>query len=117
MAVVITSLSLFGLVLMTTVSRTKEIGLRKLNGASVAEILYLLNRDFILLVTVSYAIALPVIWFALHKWLQGFAYRTEPGVWIFVAAGVIAFGIAIVTVSWQSWRAATRNPVEALRYE
>jgi len=117
MAVVITCLSLFGLVLMTTVSRTKEIGIRKLNGANVSEILLLLNRDFLLLVTVSYAIALPVIWYAMHKWLQGFAYRTELSWWIFALAGIIAFGIALLTVSWQSWRAATRNPVEVLRYE
>jgi putative ABC transport system permease protein len=117
MAVVITCLSLFGLVLMTTVSRTKEIGIRKLNGAKVSEILFLLNRDFILLVTISYAIAVPVIWYALRKWLQGFAYRTDISWWLFLLTGIIAFGIALLTVSWQSWRAATRNPVEALRYE
>jgi putative ABC transport system permease protein len=117
MAVVITCLSLFALVMTATVSRTKEIGIRKLNGAKVSEILYLLNRDFLLLVTISYAFAVPVIWYAMHKWLQGFAYRIEPGFWLFTLAGVIAFGIALLTVSWQSWRAATRNPVEALRYE
>jgi putative ABC transport system permease protein len=117
MAVVITCLSLFGLVLMTTVSRTKEIGIRKLNGAKVSEILFLLNRDFILLVTLSYAVSIPVIWYVLHKWLQGFAYRTDLSWWLFVLAGIIAFGIALLTVSWQSWRAATRNPVEALRYD
>jgi putative ABC transport system permease protein len=117
MAVIITCLSLFGLVMSATVSRTKEIGIRKLNGAKVAEILFLLNRDFILLVSISYAAAVPVIWFALHKWLQGFAYRTDLSWWLFLLAGIIAFGIALLTVSWQSWRAATRNPVEALRYE
>ena len=99
------------------ISRTKEIGIRKLNGAKVSEILFLLNRDFILLVTISYAIAVPVIWYALHKWLQGFAYRTDISLWLFLLTGIIAFGIALITVSWQSWRAATRNPVEALRYE
>ena len=102
---------------MATVSRTKEIGIRKLNGANVSEILFLLNRDFILLITISYLIALPVIWYAMHKWLQSFAYRTGLSLWIFALAGIIAFGIALLTVSWQSWRAATRNPVEALRYE
>lgn len=117
MAVVITCLSLFGLVLMTTVSRTKEIGIRKLNGARVSEILLLLNRSFILLVTISYIIAVPVIWYAMHKWLQSFAFRTDPGWLIFVLTGIIAFAIALITVSWQTWRAATRNPVEALRYE
>lgn len=117
MAVVITCLSLFALVMTATVSRTKEIGIRKLNGAKVSEILYLLNREFIILVTVSYAIAVPVIWYATHKWLQSFAYRAEINVWLFVFTGLIAFGIALLTASWLSWRAATRNPVEALRYE
>jgi putative ABC transport system permease protein len=117
MAVIITSLSLFGLVMAATVSRTKEIGIRKLNGAKVSEILYLLNKDTILLVTLSYAVAIPIIWYAMHKWLQGFAYRSDLSLWLFVLAGIIAFGIALLTVSWQSWRAATKNPVEALRYE
>jgi putative ABC transport system permease protein len=117
MAVIITCLSLFGLVLMTTVSRTKEIGIRKLNGAKVSEILLFLNRDLLILVSVSYAIAVPVIWYALHKWLQGFAFRTEISIWLFVITAIIGFGIAIMTVSWISWQAATRNPVESLRYE
>ena len=117
MAVVITCLSLFALVMTATVSRTKEIGIRKLNGAKVSEILYLLNREFIILVTVSYTIAVPVIWYATHKWLQSFAYRAEINVWLFVFTGLIAFGIALLTASWLSWKAATRNPVEALRYE
>ena len=117
MAAIITILSLFGLVLMVSVSRTKEIGIRKLNGAKVFEILYLLNRDYIFLVIIAYFIATPIAWFAMHKWLQSFAYRTELSWWIFALAGIFAFGIALLTVSWQSWRAATRNPVEALRYE
>jgi putative ABC transport system permease protein len=117
MAVIITSLSLIGLVMRATVSRTKEIGIRKLNGAKVSEILYLLNREFIILVTISYMIAIPLIWISLHRWLQGFAYRIDITVWLFVLTGLIAFGIAMLTVSWLSWKTATRNPVEALRYE
>jgi putative ABC transport system permease protein len=117
MAVIITCLSLFALVMMATISRTKEIGIRKLNGAKVSEILYLLNRDIILLVIISYVIAVPVIWYAMHKWLQSFAYRTELNFWLFALAGITAFGIALLTVSLQSWRAATKNPVESLRYE
>jgi putative ABC transport system permease protein len=117
MAVIITCLSLFALVMTATVSRTKEIGIRKINGAKVSDILYLLNREFILLVTLSYAVAVPVIWYAMHKWLQSFAYRTNLSFWLFALAGIMAFGIALLTVSWQSWRAATRNPVEALRSE
>jgi putative ABC transport system permease protein len=68
-------------------------------------------------VIIAILISTPVSWFALHKWLEKFAYKTELSWWIFAAAGVIALGIALLTVSWQSWRAATRNPVEALRYE
>jgi putative ABC transport system permease protein len=117
MAVLITSLSLFGLVMMVTVSRTKEIGIRKLNGAKISEILFLLNKDFIILVTLAYLIATPLTWYALHKWLQSFAYKTELSWWIFFLTGIISYGIALLTVSWQSWRAATRNPVQALRYE
>ncbi len=117
MAVVITCLSLFGLVIMSSAARTKEIGIRKLNGAKVSEILYMLNREFFILVALSYIIGSGLIWFALHKWLQSFAFRTDLSWWIFILTGVIAFGIALLTVSWQSWRAATRNPVEALRYE
>ena len=100
-----------------TASRTKEIGIRKLNGAKVSEILLLLNREIIILVLVSYAVSIPVIWFSMHKWLQSFAYRTELSWWIFVLTGLLALAIALLTVSLHSWRAATRNPVKALRYE
>jgi putative ABC transport system permease protein len=117
MAVLITCLSLFALVMAATVARTKEIGIRKLNGAKVSQILYLLNRDFIILLTVSYVIAIPIIWYTMHKWLQSFAYKTDLSLWLYAMAGIIAFGIALLTVSWLSWRAATRNPVESLRYE
>jgi len=117
MAVVITCLSLFGLVLTASSVRTKEIGIRKLNGASVAAILYLLNKEFIFGGTISFIIASMIMWIALKRWLLSFAFRTELTWWIFVLTGIIAFGIVLLTVSWQSWRAATKNPVEALRYE
>jgi putative ABC transport system permease protein len=117
MALIITSLSLFGLVMLASVSRIKEIGIRKLNGAEISEILYLLNQEYFILTTVAFIIATPLTWLALHKWIQNFAFRTEPAWWIFASAGIISFGIAIFTISWQSWKAATRNPVEALRYE
>jgi putative ABC transport system permease protein len=117
MAMVITCLSLFGLIMAATVSRTKEIGIRKINGASVWEILIMINRDFIFLFTVAFAISIPVIWYGLHKWLQGFAYKTELSFWIFLLAGFLSCAIALITVSWQSWKAATRNPVRSLRYE
>jgi putative ABC transport system permease protein len=77
----------------------------------------LLNKDFIKWVVIAFIIATPISWLVLHKWLESFAYKTELSWWIFVLAGILALGIALLTVSWQSWRAATRNPVEALRYE
>jgi len=117
MAVIITALSLFGLVMLVSVSRTKEIGIRKINGARVYEILIMLNKNFFILVSIACLGAIPIAWYAINKWLQTFAYRTELRWWIFGLAVLLAFGIALLTVSWQSWRAATRNPVEALRYE
>jgi putative ABC transport system permease protein len=77
----------------------------------------LLNRDFILMIALSYTFEVPLICYAMQKWLQGFAYRTDLSIWLFALAGILAFGISLLTVSWQSWWAATRNPVEALRYE
>jgi putative ABC transport system permease protein len=98
-------------------SRVKEIGIRKVNGARITEILILLNRDFVKWVSIAFVIATPIAWFSMHKWLESFAYKTDLSWWIFALSGVLALGIALFTVSWQSWKAATRNPVEALRYE
>jgi putative ABC transport system permease protein len=97
--------------------RTKEIGIRKINGAKSSEVMVLLNMDLMKLVGFAFILAIPVAWFAMHKWLQDFAYRTELSWWIFAIAGLLAFGIALLTVSLVSWRAASKNPVEALRYE
>jgi putative ABC transport system permease protein len=97
--------------------RIKEIGIRKVNGARIAEILAMLNSGFVKWVGIAFVIASPIAWYSMHNWLQGFAYKTELSWWIFGLAGLIALCIALLTVSWQSWRAATRNPVEALRYE
>ncbi len=113
----ITSFGLFGIALYTVEYRTKEIGIRKVNGAKVSEILIMLNKDFVKWVVIAFAIACPVAYYAMSKWLENFAYKADLSWWIFALAGVLALGIAIITVSWQSWRAATRNPVEALRYE
>jgi putative ABC transport system permease protein len=90
---------------------------RKVNGARNLEILVMLNRNFVKWVGVAFVIATPIAWYVLHQWLENFAYKTELSWWIFALAGLLALGIALLTVSWQSWKAATRNPVEALRYE
>jgi putative ABC transport system permease protein len=116
-AILIACMGLFGLAAFFSEKRTKEIGLRKVNGATITEIITLLNWEFVKWVLFAFIIATPITWFIMHKWLQGFAYKIELSWWIFALAGVIALGIALLTVSWQSWRAATRNPVEALRYE
>lgn len=110
-------LGILGMILFTIQQRTKEIGIRKVNGARVSEILTLLNRDFVKWVGIAFVIATPIAYYAMNKWLENFAYKTELSWWIFALAGMVALGIALLTVSWQSWKAATRNPVEALRYE
>nr|WP_319271209.1 ABC transporter permease [uncultured Draconibacterium sp.] len=116
-AFLISATGLFAISLYDTRKRTKEIGVRKVNGAKVSEILALLNKDFIKWVAIAFVIATPIAYYAMNKWLENFAYKTTLSWWIFALAGLMALGIALLTVSWQSWRAATRNPVEALRYE
>nr|WP_321353982.1 ABC transporter permease [uncultured Draconibacterium sp.] len=116
-AFMITCLGLIGQIFQTTNARIKEIGIRKVNGAKISEVMAMLNRDFVRWVTIAFVIATPIAYYAMNKWLENFAYKTSLSWWIFALAGVMALGIALLTVSWQSWRAATRNPVEALRYE
>ncbi len=88
-----------------------------MNGAKIWEVMTMLNLDFVKWVVIAFIVATPVAWYAMNRWLQNFAYRTDLSWWIFALAGLLAMGIALLTVSWQSWRAARRNPVEALRYE
>ena len=110
-------MGLWGMVVFLMKKRTKEIGIRKVNGATVSKILTMLNQDFIKWVAIAFVVACPIAWYAMHKWLQSFAYKTELSWWVFALAGIVAVAVAVLTVSWQSWRAATRNPVESLRYE
>jgi putative ABC transport system permease protein len=117
LAIVIAILGILGMAIFSIDRRTKEIGIRRVAGAKSSEILILLNREFIKWVFVAFVLATPVAWFAMHKWLQNFTFKTELRWWVFVLAGITAFGIAILAVNWQSWRAARRNPADALRYE
>ena len=110
-------MGLFAISFHSSRKRTKEIGIRKINGETIVGVISLLNKDFFRWVITAFVIASPIAWYIMHKWMQGFAYKTELSWWIFGLAGIIALGIALLTVSWQSWQAATRNPVEALRYE
>jgi putative ABC transport system permease protein len=110
-------MGLLGLSLLTTQRRTKEIGIRKINGARISEILIMLNWDLIKWILISFVLAIPLAFFFMHKWLENYAYKTALSWWIFALAGITAMIIAMITVSVQSWKAAGRNPVEALRYE
>jgi putative ABC transport system permease protein len=117
LAVFIACLGLFGLVTFTARQRTKEIGVRKVLGATVPNVMALLSKDFIKLVTIGFLIAVPIAWYVMNRWLQGFAYRIEIGVGVFLLAGLTAVLIAMATVSWQSAKAAMVNPVDSLRNE
>ncbi|MFX1708901.1 ABC transporter permease [Chitinophaga sp. CC14] len=116
-AIVISCLGLFGLAAFTARQRTKEIGIRKVLGASVGNIAALLSKDFLRYVFIAAVLASPIAWYAMHKWLQGFAYSAPISWWIFVLAGIIAMFIALVTVSFQSVKAALANPVKSLKAE
>jgi putative ABC transport system permease protein len=117
LAIFVACLGLFGLVTYAAEQRTKEVGIRKVLGASVQGIVGLLSKDFLLLVFVSAAIAFPLAWWAMHRWLEDFAYRVGIGWWVFAASGMLVLVIALVTISFQAFRAAMANPVKSLRTE
>lgn len=117
LAILIAAMGLFGLTSYTVVQRKKEIGIRKVNGATIAQVLTLLNKDFVKWVCFAFVIAVPISWYAMNQWLEGFAYKTTLSWWVFALAGVAALLIALLTVSWQSFQAAIANPVESLRDE
>jgi putative ABC transport system permease protein len=117
LAIVISCLGLFGLAAFTAERRTKEIGIRKVLGATVRSLATLLSKDFLVLVTISCVIAFPVAWWMMHNWLQDYEYRVAINAWIFVAAAVLAILIALLTVSFQAIKAAFSNPVKSLRTE
>jgi putative ABC transport system permease protein len=116
-AIIISCLGLYGLATFTAEQRTKEIGVRKVLGASVGNITALLSKDFLKLVLIGNLIAWPVAWYLMHKWLENFAYQINISFWVFLLAGVLALLIALLTVSYQSIRAALSNPVKSLRSE
>jgi len=116
-AIFIACLGLFGLSLFATMQRTKEIGVRKVLGASVSNILLLLSKDFMRLIIIANVIAFPVAWWIMNSWLRDFAYRTSLPWWIFLLAGALALIIGIVTISMQTIKASIANPVKSLRSE
>lgn len=117
LAILISCLGLLGLVMYTTNIRTKEIGVRKVLGASVSQIVTMVSKDFIYLVLVAFVIAVPLAWWGIHQWLENFAYRSEPGVLLFAGAGATMLLVALATLSVQTIKAASANPVDSLRNE
>ena len=116
-SIMLSSLGVFALASFKIQRQEKEIGIRKVNGARNSEILLMLNRDFVKWVLIGFVVATPLAYYAMNKWLENFAYKTTLSWWIFALSGLLALMIAMLTVSWKSWKAATKNPVEALRYE
>lgn len=116
-AIIIACLGLFGLSAFIIEQRTKEIGIRKVLGASVQQVLLLVSGEFLSLIVIAFIISIPVTWWAMTKWLQDYAYRVNISVWVFAIAGIVAFFIAIATISFQAIKAALSNPVKSLRTE
>ncbi len=117
LSIFISCLGLIGLSSLMTIQRTKEIGVRKVLGASIQSLLVLLSKEFLKWVIIANVIALPIAYYLMNKWLQDFAYRINISWWVFVLSGGIALVIALATVSFQAIKAATANPVKSLRYE
>lgn len=116
-AILLSLLGLFGLVSFTAERRQKEIGIRKVNGARSGEILVMMNYSFLKWIGIAFLVSIPIAWYAVRIWLQGFAFRTGMNPLVFLSAGILILLVAVMTVSWQGWRAAVRNPAESLRYE
>jgi putative ABC transport system permease protein len=116
-AIILTCMGILAQIFLISLYRTKEIGIRKINGAKISEILILLNKGFIICVLIALILATPIAYYSMNRWLQSFSYKSNLSWWIFALAGLLTLCIALLTVSWQSWRAATRNPVDSLRYE
>ena len=117
LCIFISCLGLLGLVIYTTNTRTKEIGVRKVLGASLVQIVSLLSKDLLSLVLIAFIIATPLAWLAMNNWLQDFAYRTNMSWWVFAACGISMLTIALVLLSIRTIRAALTNPVKSLRTE
>lgn len=117
MAIFISCLGLFGLASFTTTQRMKEISIRKVLGSSVSGIVVMLSKDFIFLILIAFVIATPFGWFAVNHWLQDFAYHMDLNAWLFIITVVVGVTIAIITVGYQTLRAANSNPVNSLRNE
>jgi ABC-type antimicrobial peptide transport system permease subunit len=116
-AIFLSCLGLYGLASFMAVQRIKEVGIRKVLGATSANIVYLFSKEFIILIAIAFAIATPIAWYYMHKWLQDYVYRINISWWIFLTGGIVAIIIALATISFQAIKAAVANPVKSLRTE
>jgi len=117
LGITIASIGLFGMASFMTEKRRKEIGIRKVNGALISNIVFLLSYDLAKWILIALIIACPIAWYGITKWLEAFAYQVDKSTWVFLVAGSLAFFIALLTVGYQSVKVARENPVESLRYE
>jgi putative ABC transport system permease protein len=115
--IVIAIMGVYGLIVFNARYKSKEIALRKVNGASVTEIMLMLNRNVLIQLVIAYVVAVPLAYYIVHRWLEQFAYKVPVYWWVFVLAGLLVFAITVITVSWQSYKAASANPVEAIKNE
>jgi putative ABC transport system permease protein len=115
--ILIAIMGVYGLIIFNARYKSKEIALRKVNGASVKEIILMLNRSVLIQLSIAFVVAVPLAYYVVHRWLQQFAYKTVVYWWIFLLAGLLVFLITLITVSWQSYKAATANPVDAIKNE
>ncbi len=116
-AIFLSCLGLYGLASFMAVQRIKEVGIRKVLGATASNIVYLFSKEFVLLITIAFAVATPLAWYFMHQWLQNFAYRVELSWWLFLVGGIVSIIIALISVSFQAIKAAITNPVKSLRTE
>ncbi|MGH2564163.1 MAG: ABC transporter permease, partial [Ginsengibacter sp.] len=116
-AIFLSCLGLYGLASFMAVQRIKEVGIRKVLGATAGNIVYLFSKEFIILIAIAFAIATPIAWYFMHQWLQDYAYRINISWWLFAAGGLAAVTIALATISFQAIKAALANPVKSLRTE
>ena len=116
-SIFLTCFGLFGMALYATEQRRKEIGIRKVNGASTLKIMLLLNKQFVTWIGIAFVIAIPIIWLLLNRWLENFVYHTDISVFHFLLGGIIVLFITLLTVSWHTYKAASGNPVDSLKTE
>jgi len=115
--ILIAIMGVYGLIVFNARYKSKEIALRKVNGASNREIMFMLNRSVLIQLAIAFTVAVPLAYYIVHSWLEQFAYKTPVYWWVFLLAGLLVFAITVITVSWQSYKAATANPVDAIKNE